>query len=387
MGGRGLSCLLLHVASLVVSGQDPVATLCSGRGLCYSLHSEARGHRDATCAPQGRLTPMRDEGERRDILTLLEEAPPGLDMVWIGLSKPPAQCVVQDKPLRGFQWAPGDEASEVDLWGGSPEPTCTSARCVALQRPKGGTDWHWKEYSCSKRHPYICRHQHQGVCSSLDLSHAQLVYPQPFLPTRSAVFSPPGTEAMALCHSGHQNVTVACRGQAGGYQWVSPLGVHPICPYPAGYEPTDRLDCVHTDECQGTPCKGRVCCELEGAFTCFDEAPVDTTGGLSPGDEPESVPGTAPGSPLPPGTTLAPTGKDGGMVPGQGEERATSSPSAEPGPTAPGSPLPPGTGPAAGGAPVPTSAASAFSYILVPAILAAVTMGILALLVGVTVRL
>ncbi|XP_069494509.1 C-type lectin domain family 14 member A [Ambystoma mexicanum] len=310
MGSWGLLCLQLQAASWLIStraalGQAPAHTLCSERGLCYTLHPADTSYSKAeeACGPQGGLTSMKDEAERQSVLGLLDRGATGLGKFWIGLRKPSSHCVVKDRPLRGFRWSNGSEASDVDLWASDPKPTCTSTYCVALQRSpslaEGG--WHWKEYSCSKQYPYICKHEHQGACSSTAVARATVALRHGLHQAlnSSTTFSPPGTEATALCHSAERNVTVTCQQQQGGtHRWVSTSGVHPICPCPTGYELGSTGDCIHVDTCRGAPCGERAChSTAAGGFTCDDhEAPTVSSGQASPNNGSTPSPGDAEGA-------------------------------------------------------------------------------------------
>ncbi|XP_053702013.1 complement component C1q receptor-like [Synchiropus splendidus] len=313
------------------SGADD-GTLCTSDA-CYTLHKDEVNFNKATnnCFHNGGyLMTVRDREEEDVLRSLLSQVQDGALRFWIGLKLHKGDCVLTDKPLRGFKWVSGEAESSYSNWEKEPVDTCTE-RCVRLSYSAGGENrLRWVSGACKVRSFYVCKFYFRGMCGALTLlGSGRVTYIAPFSeePLRSSIESLPlGTYAKITCR-GLQSYTSVCTGterwtlpgpfckqldctsQNGGCEHVchqeaekvrcscregyhlrddgvscqspDPCAVSPCehrcvadhlgfsCECDVGYElERNQRNCTDVDECQSQVCPGQVCVNTPGGFRC-----------------------------------------------------------------------------------------------------------------------
>ncbi|XP_029901095.1 C-type lectin domain family 14 member A [Myripristis murdjan] len=136
----------------------------------YTVHLEPASFDRALqkCSP-GVLTTLSTAQEAADILQLVSGVLPNYYnnfTFWVGLRKSKNECVVPERPLKGFKWTTnGSQESEVDRWRMEPEATCTALRCAVLSGEFDGstvTSWGFISGTCKVSYPFICKRDRQA---------------------------------------------------------------------------------------------------------------------------------------------------------------------------------------------------------------------------------
>ncbi|KAM9777399.1 complement component C1q receptor [Neosynchiropus ocellatus] len=273
------------------SGADD-GTLCTS-GACYTLHKDVVNFNKATdnCFHNGGyLMTVRDREEEDVLRSLLLHVQDGALRFWIGLKLHKGDCVLADKPLRGFKWVSGEAESSYSNWEKEPVDTCTE-RCVRLDYSAAGENQlKWVSGACKISSFYVCKFYFKGMCRALTLLGSGLVtYTAPFSeePLKSRMDSLPlGTYANIAC-SDHQSYTSVCTGtdrwtlpgpfckqmnctsNNGGCEHVCHQEMENVrCSCKDGYDmKDDGFSCRVRDQCAVNPCEHR-CVTDEFSFSC-----------------------------------------------------------------------------------------------------------------------
>uniref|UniRef100_M3ZY11 Complement component C1q receptor-like n=1 Tax=Xiphophorus maculatus TaxID=8083 RepID=M3ZY11_XIPMA len=228
--------LLPLISSLKGSTGAKQEMLCTSKA-CFVLNMEPVGFHKAQnlCEDDGGyLMTLRDRKEEEDLRSLLslveKQHPDQVLKVWIGLKLKKKDCVLPDKPLRGFKWVSGDEDSQYSNWEQEPLVTCTFERCVKVVYTFSVQDQlKWTQGVCRKEASYACKFYFQGMCPSLVLQGpGKIVYESIFLkqPLKTELkLLPYGTRAGVFC-GGQETTSSQCIKLDGAYVW-SPPG--PFC--------------------------------------------------------------------------------------------------------------------------------------------------------------
>lgn len=299
---------------LMVQPSKTGEVLCSGTA-CYTLHFERHSWMEAQrkCEDNGgNLMTVKSQEEASLAWQLLDKMPKegaGTDVkvrLWIGLHREMGKCYQQHQPLKGFSWVKGGEDTKYSNWEREPLGTCTTKRCVTLQRaPSSFQELAWVDSHCSASavgmSGYLCKFSFQGMCRPLVLAGPGVArYTTPFgIATASLVAVPLGSTAEVACGPQREEVPndfLMCKPQSNSNtsEWSSP---GPFCASPtlgcsysnggcehecldlgrglfqcachAGYQlAADRLSCVFVDYCSSSPCQGQ-CLPRPGSFECL----------------------------------------------------------------------------------------------------------------------
>nr|XP_056718485.1 thrombomodulin [Euleptes europaea] len=175
------------------SGPAPPSAQCLG-SRCFALFWEARSFAGAgagCAAGGGRLLRAASTVEAEAAAVLRGGRAGG---VWLGLRLPEGRCAQARRgPLRGFQWAAGDERSDYEAWaGGGPAEGACGPRCALV-----GAALRWEERACeAPADGFLCEYTYpDGTCAPLAAAAAAR-YATPF-GARDGDLSalPPGTTA------------------------------------------------------------------------------------------------------------------------------------------------------------------------------------------------
>ncbi|KAM4723631.1 complement component C1q receptor [Anableps anableps] len=227
--------LLTLISSLKGSSGAEQEMLCIPNA-CFVLHMQPVSFHKAQnrCEHDGGyLMTLRDRTEEEDLRSLLSLVEKRYDQVlkfWIGLKLKRRDCVLPDRPLRGFKWISGEEDSQYFNWKQEPVNTCTEERCVNVDYSFSGQDQlKWTPGGCRKGASYACKFYFRGMCPPLVLlGPGKIIYEAIFLkqPLKSDLkLLPHGTSARIFC-GGHESAFSRCREQDGAYIWT-PSG--PFC--------------------------------------------------------------------------------------------------------------------------------------------------------------
>ncbi|GLD56261.1 complement component C1q receptor-like protein [Lates japonicus] len=207
-------------------------TMCTSKA-CFTLNMVRVSFTEAyqNCFNNGGyLMTVRDREEEDVLHSLLSQVQRQRQdralKFWIGLKLNRGNCVLIDKPLRGFKWLSGEEDSHYSNWREEPVPTCTEERCVKVHYNSLGQDQlKWAAEPCKRPAFYACKFYFKGMCKPLALlGPGQITYTAPFSenPQRSDMkLFPLGTLADILC-SDQQPRDAWCINADGIYRWTVP---------------------------------------------------------------------------------------------------------------------------------------------------------------------
>ncbi|XP_061651686.1 complement component C1q receptor [Phyllopteryx taeniolatus] len=189
----------------------------------------------------GYLMTVRDK-EEEDILhsLLLPIQKDKSQKFWIGLKLHRGDCVLADKPLRGFKWVSGEADSPYSNWNKEPVDTCTE-RCVWVGYNSPVEDQlKWTSGACKGPSFSVCKFYFKGMCNALHLlGSGYILYTPPFSesPLESEMKSLPlGTYAEVTCTDQQSHLSV-CIQREDKYQWTVP---GPFCQ-------TENGKCAHNN--------------------------------------------------------------------------------------------------------------------------------------------
>ncbi|XP_007575443.1 complement component C1q receptor [Poecilia formosa] len=228
--------LLPLISSLEGSSGAKREMLCTPKA-CFVLNMEPVDFHKAQeiCKDDGGyLMTLRDRKEEEDLRSLLslveKQHPVRVLKVWIGLKLMRKDCVLPDRPLRGFKWVSGNEDSQYSNWEQEPPDTCITESCVRVAYTFSDQDqMKWTPEGCRKKAAYACKFYFQGMCPPLVLQGpGRIVYESIFIkqPLKTELkLLPYGTRAGVFC-GGHETTSSRCKELDGAYAW-SPPG--PFC--------------------------------------------------------------------------------------------------------------------------------------------------------------
>nr|XP_057946804.1 complement component C1q receptor-like [Doryrhamphus excisus] len=249
-------------------------TMCTSN-VCFTLHLDKVSFDKAgqSCFHNGGyLMTVRNEEEDHHIHSLISLIQKEKQFkFWIGLKLHKGDCVLADKPLRGFKWTSGEEDSRFSNWDKEPVDTCTE-RCVHVSyNPKNRNILKWTAGACKTPSFYMCKFYFQGMCGSLLLSGSgDISYTAPFSeePLQNEIKSLPiGTYAKITCADRESHFSV-CMLSDDKYQWN--VG-GPFCKADPGKCASDNGGCEHL--CQEDSDQVRCLCKQgytieENGFSC-----------------------------------------------------------------------------------------------------------------------
>uniref|UniRef100_A0A667Y3R9 C-type lectin domain-containing protein n=1 Tax=Myripristis murdjan TaxID=586833 RepID=A0A667Y3R9_9TELE len=241
----------------------------------YTVHLEPASFDRALqkCSP-GVLTTLSTAQEAADILQLVSGVLPNYYnnfTFWVGLRKSKNECVVPERPLKGFKWTTnGSQESEVDRWRMEPEATCTALRCAVLSGEFDGstvTSWGFISGTCKVSYPFICKRDRQEVRSF----------------TCTSLLG--GNNVQVDCWSGVR-LQLFCSGSpVACHLNGSAVDLNDVClPCQDGYQRDAAWRCVDVDECGNSPCR-HSCVNTPGSYlcVCYDREDRSTSRILIPG--------------------------------------------------------------------------------------------------------
>lgn len=223
--------LLQFINSFVCFSGAEHETLCTSNA-CFTLHADKLRFQQArqNCVNNGgSLMTIRGRDEEHALSLLLSQFHRHLQdngvKIWIGLKLPTANCVSENKPLRGFKWVSGEEDSEYSNWKEEPAITCMD-KCVWVNYTLSGQNQlKWNAGSCKQRSFYACKFYFKGMCHPLvRMGPGQINYTLPFSkkPERSKLkFFPYGTFADIVCGDKKLYYSM-CKEERDTYGWLDP---------------------------------------------------------------------------------------------------------------------------------------------------------------------
>ncbi|XP_077395768.1 thrombomodulin [Festucalex cinctus] len=270
-------------------------TMCTPNA-CFTVHMEKVSFDKASqsCFHNGGyLMTVRDKEEEdilHSLLSLIQKDK--RQQFWIGLKLHRGDCVLADKPLRGFKWMSGEKDSHYSNWNKDPVDTCTE-RCVRVSyNPPDGNQLKWTAGACKGPSLYVCEFYFQGMCNALHVSgSSHISYTAPFSaePLQNQMKSLPlGTYAEVTCSDQQSHLSVCIR-RDDKYQWTVPgpfcQTEHGTCARNNGgcahicQQDWDRVKCLchhgHALEDNGFSCKIQDVCSVD---TCEYECVVGESG-------------------------------------------------------------------------------------------------------------
>ncbi|XP_057714569.1 complement component C1q receptor [Corythoichthys intestinalis] len=270
-------------------------TMCTSNA-CFTVHMEKVSFFKAnqSCFDDGGyLMTVRDKEEEailHSLLSLIRKDKS--QQFWIGLKLYRGDCVLADKPLRGFKWVSGEEDSHYSNWNKEPVDTCTE-RCVRVSYNSLDDDQpKWSAGACKGPSFSVCKFYFKGMCNALHLSGSgHISYTAPFSaePLQSKMKSLPlGTYAKVTC-SDRQSHFSMCVKSDEKYQWTVPgpfcRTEHRECAHINGgcehicHQYSDEVKCLchqgYTLEDNGLSCQAEDLCDMD---TCEYECIVGESG-------------------------------------------------------------------------------------------------------------
>ncbi|XP_061700592.1 complement component C1q receptor-like [Syngnathoides biaculeatus] len=203
-------------------------TMCT-LNACYTVYMEKVSFDKANqrCFHNGGyLMTLRNKEEEEilhSLLLLIQKN--NSQQFWIGLKLHRGDCVLADKPLRGFKWVSGEADSQYSNWNKDPVDTCTE-RCVRVSYNSPDEDQlTWTAGACKGPLFSVCKFYFKGMCSALHLlGSGYISYMAPFSedPLESEMKSLPlGTYAKVSCTDQQEHFSV-CIQKNEIYQWTVP---------------------------------------------------------------------------------------------------------------------------------------------------------------------
>ncbi|XP_054652213.1 complement component C1q receptor-like [Dunckerocampus dactyliophorus] len=265
-------------------------TTCTSNA-CFTLHMEKVSFDKASqsCFHNGGyLMTVRDKEEDDNLHSLLSLIQKDQRLkFWIGLKLHKGDCVLADKPLRGFKWLSGEGDSHFSNWDKEPVDTCTE-RCVQVSyNPTGENQLKWTAGACKTPTFYVCKFYFQGMCDALLLlGSGHISYTAPFseAPLQTKIKSLPlGTYAKVTCGDQESHFSV-CMLSNDKYQWTvqGPFCKtdHGKCAYNNGgcqhlcQQDSDQVRCLcnqgYTIEEDGLSCKLQDKCTVDACeYECI----------------------------------------------------------------------------------------------------------------------
>ncbi|XP_070698790.1 complement component C1q receptor [Pempheris klunzingeri] len=236
-------------------------TLCTSNA-CFTLHMGSLNFEEAleSCVHNGGyLMTVRDREEEDVLLSHIQRRHQGRELeFWIGLKLHKGDCVLPDKPLRGFKWVQGEQDSPYSNWGKEPVTTCTKERCVRVHYTLSGQkQLKWTAGPCKSPALYACKFYFKGMCRPLALlGPGKIIYTAPFSeePERSEIQAfPLGTYAVISCNDTQSHYSV-CKERDDTYRWSAP---GPFCK-------TGKQSCeINNGECE------HLCRQEAAEVRCF----------------------------------------------------------------------------------------------------------------------
>ncbi|XP_019749406.1 complement component C1q receptor [Hippocampus comes] len=223
-------------------------TMCTSNA-CFTVHMEKVSFDKASqsCFHNGGyLMTVRDKEEEEILHSLLSliQKDKGKQF-WIGLKLHKGNCVLADKPLRGFKWVSGDEDSHYSNWKKEPVDTCTE-RCVWVNyNSPDDNQLKWTAGACKGPSFSVCKFYFKGMCNALELlgsghiSYTPAFSEQPFRNVMKSL--PLGTYAEVKCSEKRPHISV-CIQRDDKYQWTVP---GPFCRTEQGNCARDNGGCEH----------------------------------------------------------------------------------------------------------------------------------------------
>ncbi|XP_061889757.1 complement component C1q receptor-like [Entelurus aequoreus] len=201
-------------------------TMCTSNA-CFTLHTQkvSFDKADRSCFDNGGyLMTVKDKEEDHHLHSLLSLVQQDKHFkFWIGLKLHKGDCVLADKPLRGFKWISGGGDPHFSNWEKEPVDTCTE-RCVRITyNPTGENTLKWTAGPCKTPAFYVCKFYFKGMCDALLLSGSgRISYTAPFSeePLQAEITSLPlGTYAKVTCGAQESHFSVCMRSND-EYQWT-----------------------------------------------------------------------------------------------------------------------------------------------------------------------
>lgn len=244
----------------------------------YSIHLNKLSFEGAQnhCKPGGFLTSLTSVAEIAEIQKAIwKKNNKTATSFWIGLKKKKGECVVQNKPLKGFRWtAAGSEYSHDIKWKEDPMMTCTDERCGLL----------WVEYSdsetknsglgdaaCKQKNAFICQRNFKVTCPSPSILGTHDIVTSPNDPYTCQITCGSGAKFTLKCSN---NLHWSVEGDENS-------DVSQLClQCKSGYRRDASGNCVDINECEASnPCKN-TCLNTDGSYKCAcpDNGDLDVCG-------------------------------------------------------------------------------------------------------------